>query len=165
MLATIERITFLKGVPFFQGMTIAQLRVLATVCEEHFYARDAPIFNPGDAGGTLYVIVSGRVAVEQERRKGSFARLATLEAHAYFGETSLFDNSDHDAATIAIQDTLTLQLRREPLIALTRQHPDLSLELINVLSQRLREANTRVAELTRTMPRQLHKLFDQYEQS
>jgi hypothetical protein len=35
--------------------------------------------------------------------------------------------------------------------------------LINVLSQRLREANDRVAELTRTRPRELHKLFDKFD--
>ncbi len=163
VLSTIERITFLKGVPFFQGMSLEQLKVLAAVCEEQFFAQDTRIFNQGDAGGTLYVIVSGRVAIEQERRAGSFARLATIEAHSYFGEASLFDGDVHAAAAIATQDTLTLQLRREPLIALARQYPDLSLELINVLSQRLREANSRVAELTRTMPRQLHKLFDQFE--
>jgi hypothetical protein len=33
--------------------------------------------------------------------------------------------------------------------------------LINVLSVRLREANDRIAELTRTHPRELHKLYDQ----
>jgi CRP-like cAMP-binding protein len=163
VLSTIERIMFLKEVPFFQGMTVDQLRVLATVCEEGMFAADKQIFAQGDPGGALYVVVSGRVAIEQERRKGSFARLATVEAHSYFGEQNLFDNSPRSAAATALQDTLTLRLRREPLIALARRHPDLSLELINVLSQRLREANDRVAELTRTKPRELHKLYDQYE--
>jgi CRP-like cAMP-binding protein len=163
VLSTIERIMFLKEVPFFQGMTVDQLRVLATVCEEGMFAADSQIFAQGDPGGALYVVVSGRVAIEQERRKGSFARLATIEAHSYFGEQNLFDNSPRSVAAIALQDTLTLRLRREPLIALARRHPDLSLELINVLSQRLREANDRVAELTRTKPRELHKLYDQYE--
>jgi HEAT repeat protein len=164
LLSTIERIIFLKEVPFFQGMTIDQLKVLANVCEEELFEKDVRIFNEGEPGGVLYVVVSGRVAIEREaRRKGSFARLATIEAHSYFGEMSLFDNSPHSAMATAIQDTLTLQLRREPLIALARQHPDLSLELINVLSGRLREANDRIAELTRTRPRELHKLFDKLE--
>ena len=64
-------------------------------------------------------------------------------------------------AAIATQDTRTLRPRREPLIRLAGRHPDLSLELINVLGVRLREANDRIADLTRTHPRELHKLFDQ----
>jgi CRP-like cAMP-binding protein len=49
------------------------------------------------------------------------------------------------------------------MIALSRQYPDLSLELINVLSNRLREANDRIAELTRTRPRELQKLIDKFD--
>jgi CRP-like cAMP-binding protein len=162
MLSTIEKVLFLKEVPFFKGMTIEQLKVLAAVGEEVSFAKDTRIFSEGDPGGTLYVVVGGQVGLEQERRKGSFARVATIEARSYFGEMSLFDDSPYSATAITLQDTLTLCLRREPLIALTRQHPDLLLELIKVLSQRLREANDRIAELTRTRPRELQKLYDQF---
>lgn len=165
MLSAIEKIIFLKEVPFFQGMTVDQLRVLADVCEEQLFVEDTRIFNEGDAGGTLYVVVSGRVGIEQEKRTGSFARLADAGAHSYFGEMNLFDNSPHSTSAIALQDTMTLRLRREPLIALARQYPDLSLELINVLSSRLREVSDRIAELTKTRPRVLHKFFDQFEES
>jgi HEAT repeat protein len=163
MLSTIEKVIFLKEVPFFQGMTIDQLKVLASVCEEEMFEEDARIYNKGDAGGVLYVVVNGRVGIEQEKRTGSFARLATIRAHSYFGEMNLFDNSPRSTSAVAIQDTLTLRLRREPLIALARQHPEMSLALINVLSERLRDANDRVADLTRSRPSQLNKLFDQYE--
>ena len=164
MLSVVEKIIFLKEVPFFEGMTVNQLEVLATVCEEEFFAEDTVIFNEGDDGGSMYVIVSGKVAIEREgSRKGSTVRLATLESHQYFGEMTLFDNSPRSALALAGQDTLTLRLRREPLIALARQYPDLSLELINVLSQRLRESNVRIAELTRARPREIQKLFDKLD--
>ena len=163
MLSTIEKIIFLKEVPFFLGMTVDQLKALASVCEEAFFAEDTRIYQPGDAGGELYVVVNGRVGIEQEKRAGSSARLANMEAHSYFGEMNLFDNSPRTTTAVATKDTLTLRLRREPLIALVRQHPDLSLALINVLSQRLRETSDRVAELTRTHPRELHKLYDQFD--
>ena len=163
MLSAIEKIIFLKEVPFFQGMTIDQLKILANVCEEEMYEEDTRIYNNDDPGGALYVVVNGRVGIEQEKRTGSFARLATMGAHSYFGETNFFDDSPHTTSAVAIQDTLTLRLRREPLIALARQNPEMSLALINVLSERLRESNDRIAELTRARPRQLNKLFDQYD--
>ena len=40
---------------------------------------------------------------------------------------------------------MTLRLRREPLVALIRQYPDLGIELINVLSQRLRDVSDKIA--------------------
>lgn len=162
MLSTIDRIIFLKEVPFFQGMTIDQLKILANLCEEKFFPRDARIFNNGDAGGVLYVVVNGRVGIEQEKRAGSFARLADVEAYSYFGEVNFFDNSPHSTSAIAVRDTLLLQLRREPMIELARQNPNIALELLAALSARLRESNERLGELSRAQPRQLDKLFDKF---
>lgn len=163
MLSTIDRIIFLKEVPFFQSMTIDQLKVLATVCEEKLFEKEARIFKNGDPGGILYVVVNGRVGIEQEKRPGSFARLADVDAYSYFGEANFFDNSQRSTSAVAIRDTLILQLRREPLIELARQNPSLTLELINVLSQRLRENSDRLADLTRSQPRALNKLYNQFD--
>lgn len=169
MLSAVEKIIFLKEVPFFRGLTVPQLTGLARVCEEETFPAEARIFSQGEPGGVLYVIVSGKVAVDQERKgttgpaRSGVTRLAVIEANASFGEMELFDNSPRAVSAIALQDTLTLRLRREPLLALVRQNPGLALELINVLSQQLNTANERVAELTRTRPRELHKFFDKFD--
>ncbi len=161
MLSGIERMIFLKKVPFFQDITIEQLKSLAALCEEEMFEEDQRIFNQGDPGGALYIIVSGKVGIEQKaKRKGSSVRLATLGPNTYFGEMTLFDNSARSAAALALQDTLTLSLRREPLLALLRQNPNLALKLINVLSRRLRDANRQIAARSRAKPRALHKLYD-----
>jgi hypothetical protein len=160
-LSTVEKVIHLAEAPFFRGMTVEQLWVLADVCEEEFTPAGVRLFNEGDPGGVLYLVVSGSAGIEQQKRRGSYARLSTVEAGSCLGETDFFDDNPRTNSAVAIQDTRTLRLRREPLIALARQHPDLSLELINVLGVRLREANDRIADLTRTHPRELHKLFDQ----
>ena len=161
--STIEKMVILQDVPFFQGMTIEQLKVLATVCEEEFFPEDSLLFNQGDLGGTLYVIVSGRVGIDQEQRKGSFVRVNTHKPGSYIGEVTLLDRGPRTAACIAIQDTLTLRLDHEPLMALARQQPEVSFALIYALNRRLRESYERIGELTHSRPRQLSKLFDQLE--
>jgi len=163
MLSTLERVMFLKEVPFFQGMTVDQLHVLATVCDEALFTAGTRIFNEGDSGGVLYVVVSGCVSLEQEKRTGSFAQVATVGAYAYFGEMNLFDASPRSVAARALQDTLTLRLRREPLVALVRSHPTLALELIHGLSERLRDAQLRIGELTRSWTREIQQLYDQFD--
>jgi CRP-like cAMP-binding protein/HEAT repeat protein len=164
MLSTIEKIIFLREVSFFEGMTVDQLKVLASVAEERLFSEDEEIFAQGAPSGALYVIVRGKVALEREgQRKGSSLRIATLEAYGYFGEMGLFDESLTTERAFAVQDTLCLAVRREPLIELTRRYPDLSLRLIKVLSRRLREATDRIAQLTAARPRELHKVFDRLE--
>jgi HEAT repeat protein len=149
MLSLIERVIFLKQVAFFQNMVSDQLKALAAICEEKSFPADALIFAYGEPGGALYVIVSGQVAIERPGlTPGSTILLATMEARAYFGEMSLFDGSPRSAAARTLTETLVLELRRAPFVALLRQSPDLAFALINVLNQRLRQADNRIAELT-----------------
>ena len=164
MLSAIEKIIFLKQVPLFQNLTLDHLKVLSTICEEEEFGEGKLICEEGEPGGTLYVIVMGKVAIERTgRRKGMRMRVATIEASACIGEMTLFDNSMRTATAVALQNTLTISLRREPLLALTRQYPDLLLGLINILSQRLRETSSQVAKHTRSQPRELHRLFDELD--
>ena len=165
-LSVIERILFIKQVDFFRGLTIDQLKVLANICEEEFFRKGMHIFREGEPGGVLFIVVNGRVGIEREgERKGSILRLVTLESRSSFGEMNLFDNSPRSASALAIEDTLVLKLRREPLVTLMRQYPDMLLELVKFLSQRIRDANDQIAHLTRAMPRQLHQLYDKLEES
>ncbi|NJL94607.1 MAG: cyclic nucleotide-binding domain-containing protein [Anaerolineae bacterium] len=151
VLSVIEKVIFLKGVPFFEGMTVNQLKVLATVCEEKLFSEDTLIFEQGGAGGALYVVVSGKVGIERHNpNTGQSARLHDIEARSYFGEATLFDNSNTQVAALALQDTLTLRLRHEPLVELMQQYPDLSLQLIKVLSKRIQKADEQLAEMSRT---------------
>jgi CRP/FNR family cyclic AMP-dependent transcriptional regulator len=161
MLSTAERVTFLKDVAFFEQGTDDQLTALAAVCEEAFFPAETRVVNEGDAGGILYMVVRGRVGIDQQRRPGSFVRLATTEAAGSFGEMNFFDESPCTTSATAMEDSLLLLIRREALVALVRQEPDLLLEMCNVLSLRLRQATDRIAELSRPHTRELHKLFDQ----
>jgi HEAT repeat protein len=164
MLSAVEKIIFLKGVPFFEGMTISQLKVLANTAEEAFFPADSLIFDEGEIVGSLYVVVDGKVGIERmDASKGTSARIANLEARSYFGEATLFDNSASAISALALQDTLTLRLRHEPLIALIQAYPDLSLQLVKVLSKRLRDMDEQVASLSRRMSRSMHKVYDKLD--
>ena len=165
-LSVFERITFLKQVAFFQGMTNDQLKNLASICEEDFIPKGINVFKEGEPGGVLFIVVHGRVAIEREgERKNSVVRLATMNMRASFGEMSLFDNSPRSTSALTIEDTKFLKLRVEPVVTLMRQYPDMAIELIKVLSQRIREANDQITHLTRSMPRQLRQLYDKLEDS
>lgn len=152
MLATIERMIYLKRISYFATLSVAQLKAVATICDEKLFRKDEVLFHQNDPGGVLYIVLSGTVEVGLHGKQGEgFIRLATYTAGSTFGEMSLFDNSPRSAEAVAKQDTLTLLLRREPFVALARQYPDLSLQLMTTLSQRLRHANTQIAELSSTL--------------
>lgn len=166
ILSVIERIVFLKQVTFFQGMSIDQLKVLAGICEEELIPRGTTIFEEGEPGGVLYIVVNGHVAIDRKgERKGDIVRLATMKAYSSFGEMSLFNNYPRSASAITIEDTLVLKLKDKQLMTLMRQYPDMSLELIKALSMRMRETNEQLMRVTRTKSRQVQQLYEKLEKS
>jgi hypothetical protein len=152
MLTAIEKVIFLKQVPFFQDVTTADLQVLAGISEEASFDTGRQIIAEGDRGDALYTIVSGRVGI-QHRKKDTTDRtltdLATLGPQEYFGEMSLFDGDPYSADAVALAPTHLLLVRREPLFALIRRQPDLALDLFKVLSRRLRKANAALSKKPR----------------
>jgi CRP-like cAMP-binding protein len=162
MLTLIEKVIFLKHVSFFQRMTTEQLRVLAGISEEVSFAADEHIISEGGQSMTLYVIVSGRAAVQRvtNKRRRSIARLAVLGPKEYFAEMSLFDDEPHSADVVALEDTQLLLVRRDPLIMLIKRQPELGLELLRVLSQRLRQSNAQLSEKTQARPQELLDVYD-----
>lgn len=160
-LSLVEKLIFIKNVHFFQALTIYQLRDLAEVCEVEFYPTGTYLYKEDDPGGALYIMIDGKVRIDQEKFKILSAHLAEIETGGYFGESDFFDGNHRTTSAIAIADTLTLRLLREPLVLLARQNPDFSLQIITTLSARLREATEQIADLTKTHPQILHRLYDQ----
>jgi CRP-like cAMP-binding protein len=152
MLTNIEKIIFLKQVPFFEEMPTRYLRVLADITEEVSFDTAQRIIAEGERTNSLYVIVGGKVAIQRRKKDVSdqtLAQLAVLGPKEYFGEMSLFDHEPHSADVIALKPTQLLVMRYGPLAALIKRHPEMALGLFKVLSQRLRQANVMLSKKQR----------------
>jgi CRP/FNR family cyclic AMP-dependent transcriptional regulator len=154
MLTVIEKVLSLKKVPAFQNMSTDELRLLADISEEAVYADAQQILAEGEQGDALYIIVNGKVAIQRQTPEASdphaVTHLATLGPGEYFAEMSLFDDEPHSADAVALESTALLLVRREPLIAVIKQKPELAIGLFRVLSQRLRRANEIIAQRAST---------------
>lgn len=144
MLTLIEKMVFLKQVAFFEEMPANDLRAVAQVAEEASYEAGQLIITEGEQSDALYVVVSGRVAVQRRKHaetERTLTELATLGPQEYFGEMSLFDEEPGSADVAALVPTQVLLVRRAPLFALLERQPALAMDLFRVLSRRLRQAN------------------------
>ncbi|MBN1562933.1 MAG: Crp/Fnr family transcriptional regulator [Anaerolineae bacterium] len=163
MLSVIEKMIFLKSVSFFREMTVNHLKTLASVCEEMLFPEETTILSEGDPGGTLYMIVSGRVSIEQTNAVRQSLRLNLLESRGHFGEDTLFDNSPSPTSAITLQDTLTLQISHQPLALLMQQYPGIALHFLQTLSKRMQAIDEQIADLSRAHSRPMHKVYDKLD--
>jgi CRP-like cAMP-binding protein len=162
-LTLIEKVIFLKEVPFFSELSLQEICVLAGISEEASYPADHKIFSQGDNTRSLYLVIHGEVSVQQETRTGSIVRLKALKAKDYFAETSIFDGAPHQADVVTIEPVDILLIRQSTLFTLIRRRPDIGLSLLKALSQRLRETYAQVAQSERAKPQKLMSLYDKME--
>lgn len=158
-LTAIEKVIFLKELPLFQQLSLEQLLLVAAHCDEERHPEGTYVFQTGDQGGALYIIVNGIISIEKEQRHQT-VQMATLGNGAYFGETTLLTETEYDTNARAIQNAHLVKLSGKPIMALGRQYPDLPLKLINALSAKLRMLTKDIAEHTRARPNQIHRLLD-----
>jgi CRP/FNR family cyclic AMP-dependent transcriptional regulator len=110
----LDRIQFLKTVPFFDRLSNRQLKNVSDIMFERTYDTDESIFEEGQPGAALFLILDGRVAIEIYRET-STTRLAVLESGAFFGEMALLDDTPRSANARALERTRTLALYRNDL--------------------------------------------------
>jgi len=143
----------LQASPLFEMLAQPELAFIAELCKPARFAQGEVVFEEGDVGDSLFVIVNGEVEVLHRQGKDGERVLAVLRAPDFFGEMSLIDK-DHRSATVrARSDVALLHLTAENLVAFRKNHKDgfsfLLINIARVLSARLREANARLVALGR----------------
>ncbi len=138
-LSMMDRILFLRKAPLFADLSSADLKQVAAISEEMFFADGDVLTEQDEPGDEMYVIVSGevRVCVRKEDRQVEMARRKTGE---FVGELAVVNREPRMATLIASGDVHALCIDRQSFEGLLRERPEVSLVVIKVLSKRLKEA-------------------------
>ena len=139
-----DRVILLKKSPIFSMVMTDDLRVVAQAMEKQQYFAGDRIFEIGDQGDHLYVIVSGKVGISLEAKASDTSYVAVLSPGDCFGEMNLLDDLPRSATAEVIEDTILLSLEKTRLRGLIQSYPDMSIGMLRSLSLRLRDANQKL---------------------
>ena len=111
------------------------------------YDRGVVLFHEGEAGGSLYVLMRGRVAVRVTTPDGDTATLNVIGPGAAFGELSPLELVMMRTATVqAIEPVQTLVLRQADFERLRRSYPSVDRLLVDYLAAQVRRLSERLTE-------------------
>jgi hypothetical protein len=133
MLSTIEKVIILKGVSIFAGTPDEILAEVTSLLEEVELREGETIFEKGDAGDSMYIIVDGKVRVHDGGRTLNY-----LDEGDVFGEMAVLDTEPRVASVTAVEDTRLFRLDQEPFYELMDDRIEVTRGIIHVLSQHLR---------------------------
>ncbi len=131
----------LKTSKLFRGMLASELPALEHTAQLRSYKAGRNIFQEGDPGDGLYVIVEGKVRItclvdEDQRRV-----LSRLGPGDFFGEMAVLDNQPRSATATAETDTGVYFILREDLHRIIDRSPNLAVNLVTEFSVRMRDFN------------------------
>ena len=126
-------------IPLLSGLSPESLKLFAREMRVDTVKEGERVFSQGDQGDTLYLIESGRVRVFGGVPGGEEVVLDILGPGDVLGELALLDGETRSASVEALSNCTLLALDRDTFWEHLRAHPETAIQMLTVLSQRLRQ--------------------------
>jgi CRP-like cAMP-binding protein len=131
----------LRNVPLFQDLPGKSIDRIAKFARRRVFQAGDAIVKEGDEGVGFFLVTKGTVDIA---RGGT--SIAQVAEGGFFGEMALLDNHRRSATVTAIGDVETLAIMRSDFLAELRANGDLAVELLSVMSKRIRDLDQQLAE-------------------
>lgn len=139
-LSTMQRVLVLGKVALFDQLSAQDLQAVAAAATEYSFDDGEAIASQGETGDEMHVVTSGEVRVIRQGPEGP-QELARRPAGTYVGEMSLLSGVRRMASLVAEGQVTTLGLDRGRFKRILLERPQASFGVMQVLSERLREAH------------------------
>lgn len=139
---------FLKKVPLFQKLNDELLLNIAQICKQKSFKANSLLFKEKDIGSVFYIIIKGTIKIYTTSQNGEEKILSTFKSGDSFGELSLIDGKPRSASAQTLEDSVLYALTAQDFTDLMRDNFEISLGIMQELSQRIRDTNQHVHDLT-----------------
>ncbi len=138
----------IAGSLLFKGIPEDQLEDVKKISVEKNYRKGQAIFSEGDDGDGFYILAVGKVKVFKVSMEGKEQIFHIFGPGEPFGEVPVFTGQRFPASASAIAKSSVLFFPRDAFVDLIYQNPSLSLNMLAVLSKRLRQFTVQVENLS-----------------
>ena len=138
----------IAAIPLFQGLSRGEYEDLAMIVVDQVIPRGQTIFEEGDEGSGFYVVLSGRVKIFKLSPDGKEQILHILTGGEPFGEVPVFAGEKFPAHAQAMEDSRVFFFPRPAFVDLVKKTPSLALNMLAVLSRRLRKFSSLIEDLS-----------------
>lgn len=134
-----QYVAALRRVPFLSSLDPQSLADLARSSQVVNVRKGDEVFLEGDACRGMYLVLSGRVKVYRAALSGREQILAIESPGAVVAELPLMDGEAYPASCAAIDDARLLLVPRNAFEDVMKRRPEIALEVIKIVGQRLRQ--------------------------
>jgi CRP-like cAMP-binding protein len=138
----------IAAIPLFQGLPTPQVEDLTMIVQEQVVRKGQIIFSEGDDGIGFYVVLAGRVKVFKLSMDGKEQILHIFGPGEPFGEVPVFSGQRFPASAATMEESRILFFPRDSFVALVKKTPEVALNMLAILSRRLRRFASLIEDLS-----------------
>ncbi len=131
-------VNFISNTTLFRGLPEEQIERLSRIAETRTYKRSELIFSEGNFADGLYILFLGRVKIFKLSSDGKEQILHIMEPGEPFGEVAVFLGAAFPAYAEALEESRVVVFPRQAFVDLIKDDPYLAMNMLAVLSHRLK---------------------------
>jgi CRP/FNR family transcriptional regulator, dissimilatory nitrate respiration regulator len=137
----------IKDINLFKGVSLEKIRLLAVQATYKKFKPGEMVIGETDPIRSFYVIISGQLKLYRSSAEGKEQTLQLLGPGDPFGLCTAFATDSFPASAMAIEECAVLLIPGTVMESTARQEPALLFNIIQILSQRLKDSMTIIESL------------------
>ncbi len=129
-----KKVNQLQAVECLSSLPKESIEHLASQCQEVNLRADNTVFEDGEAGESMFIVLSGSVGVYKKKKK-----IATRGPGEFIGEMALLQSGPRSATARAISDTCLLEIRKDHFHSYLTSNSQALFTVLKTLSDRSRQ--------------------------
>lgn len=134
----------LEGAELFRALAPERVARLRPLLRERRLERQRILYFEGAPADRLWVVRAGELRLYKSSPSGQIATLDVLGSGEIFGALSAVADEVYPSSAEAVSDCVLWWLPRETFLRLLEEEPRASVEVLGIVSRRLREAHERL---------------------
>ena len=140
----------LAKVELFANVAPKRLKLLALASSRVLFKAGQALCVQGHEGDEAFILISGEADVSIESANG-VAIVARLKANDVVGELAVLRDMPRNATVTAVTDVATLRIGKQDFLNLLKEFPEVSVEVMRSLAERLVRTTTELANARAAM--------------
>ncbi len=140
-----DEVELLRRIPLFSGIDPGKLKLLAFTSERMTFQPGQVLFEQGDSGDAAYVVLSGEADILIDNESDRI-KVASVHADDFIGEIAILCDIPRTATVQAAKELDTLKISKEHFLGLLSEFPEMAIEIMRVLADRLAATTLELSE-------------------
>jgi CRP/FNR family transcriptional regulator, cyclic AMP receptor protein len=134
----------LRNIPLFAGLPTPRLKLIAYTAEMVRFEPGEVIVRQGDPADAVYILAEGEAEVVLTDDEGQDLSLGTMGRHTLFGEIGVLCKGRRTTTVKAKDPVVTYKISSQLFLELVRSSPEIGMQVMTVLAQRLERSTLRL---------------------